>query len=457
MKVNNKMFKAKTIIFLFYILSISLFSTVKSGIYYSVCTNDIIQVKQFIGAGVDLNKKDYDGDLALILAAQNNNLEMIKILLENGADINGRSKYNRTALMEVKNLDITEFLLNKGADIELKDGGGDNVFLLTSHLCLIDKALILLENNATIDSRNYLSQTALLKVFYNPIINEEKKLAYIKMLIDNKANINIRGNDFKTAYVLSNERGYETISNLLLQNGAVKESFVLSSKALVNALANKEYDRATRMINNGAEVNFLGSLDFSPLMTSIGNIEIMELLLSKGADVNLKNKMNITALTIAVINNDITSTEFLLNHNADVIIASTINNMTPLMFALQNKNDKIVNMLNRNVKDINILDAHGNTALLIAITVDSLNMKVIKKLVTDTNQINIFNNFGVSPLFKAVFLDHIELVDYLLKNGADVNLKNNDGLSVLEVASKMRDNSKKMKMINLLNNNAKLK
>jgi uncharacterized protein len=71
----------------------------------------------------------------------------------------------------------------------------------------------------------------------------------------------------------------------------------------------------------------------------------MKLLLEKGADVNLKNKMNMTALTMAVMSNKADAVKLLIENKADVNVVSTLNDQTPLMFALQNKNQAIIKML----------------------------------------------------------------------------------------------------------------
>ncbi|MCG2760024.1 MAG: ankyrin repeat domain-containing protein, partial [Candidatus Delongbacteria bacterium] len=139
--------------------------------------------------------------------------------------------------------------------------------------------------------------------------------------------------------------------------------------------------------------------------------------------------------------------KLLIENNADVNVISTLNDQTPLMFALQNKNNAIIKMLKDKVADINAKDSYGNTALLQAITIDSVNMEEIKYLIANTNQINEFNNLGMSPLFKAVGLEHIELVRYLLQNGADINQKNYKGVDVLTVARKMKNNPEMIKLL----------
>lgn len=440
------MYKSKIILFYVIFHCFSLFSWEKEGIYEASYYGQIEEMKKYIQDGVDLNKKDEGGDLPLTLAAIYNQYEAVKLLLENGANVNKKAGYGRTALMQADSVKVIELLLKSGADMELIDDAGDNALLLASEKCNIKKAEILLKNGMDINQKNNSGQTPLMKVVLNPFTKERNKLEFIKMLLKEKADVNLRDKEDKTIYIISKERSLNNISKLLLEFGAKEEIYSLDPGGLVQALMNKEYEQAKIMIKNGVEVNFISG-EFSPLMCSIKNVEIMKLLLEKGADVNLANKMNMTALTMAVMYNKADAVKLLIENNADVNVVSTLNDQTPLMFALQNKNNAIIKMLKEKVADINAKDSYGNTALLQAITIDSVNMKEIKYLIANTNQINEFNDLGMSPLFKAVGLDHIELVKYLLENGADINQKNYKGVDVLTIARKTKNNPEMIKLL----------
>ena len=71
-----------------------------------------------------------DGATALILASQNGNAEIVKLLLEKGSDINLQRSDGFSALMAaVKDghADVAKLLLEKGADPRLKDIMGKTV------------------------------------------------------------------------------------------------------------------------------------------------------------------------------------------------------------------------------------------------------------------------------------------------------------------------------------------
>lgn len=58
-----------------------------SDIVRAVRKNNINQVKELIQQGYDINKPDVNGDTALILAAYEGKTDVLKLLLEAGADV----------------------------------------------------------------------------------------------------------------------------------------------------------------------------------------------------------------------------------------------------------------------------------------------------------------------------------------------------------------------------------
>ena len=68
----------------------------------------------------------------LAVAAGYAYIEIVKFLLENGANINSKDKYGRCPLhfalyegnQEAQTLEVVKFLIEKGADVNSKDGEG---------------------------------------------------------------------------------------------------------------------------------------------------------------------------------------------------------------------------------------------------------------------------------------------------------------------------------------------
>lgn len=97
----------------------------------AVMKNDEAAVSNLIDQGANVNEKTKLGNTALILAAKNNHSSLVKLLIEKGSDINlvGSQQGNdlntsvsATALLyaiEASNNEIIQYLLDKGADANL--------------------------------------------------------------------------------------------------------------------------------------------------------------------------------------------------------------------------------------------------------------------------------------------------------------------------------------------------
>jgi len=86
------------------------------SLWKSACRyGNLKKVKILLENGVDVNKYTSDGKTPLILASENGRPEIVKILLKNGADINKCSKSGKTPLVyasEKLNFEIVR-ILNK--------------------------------------------------------------------------------------------------------------------------------------------------------------------------------------------------------------------------------------------------------------------------------------------------------------------------------------------------------
>jgi ankyrin repeat protein len=84
---------------------------------------DTEKVRGFLKKGID----GQDIGTALAGASRHGHLQVIKLLLAKGADVNAKGQYERTALSEASgsgHLEIVKLLLVKGADVNAKDDSG---------------------------------------------------------------------------------------------------------------------------------------------------------------------------------------------------------------------------------------------------------------------------------------------------------------------------------------------
>ena len=89
---------------------------------------DLEKVKLLIENGANIEVKDNNGDTALILASYYRYLEIIQYLVEKGANINATNDNGWTSLMYASKygeLETIKYLLENGADVNIKNKNGN--------------------------------------------------------------------------------------------------------------------------------------------------------------------------------------------------------------------------------------------------------------------------------------------------------------------------------------------
>ncbi|RZJ99356.1 MAG: ankyrin repeat domain-containing protein, partial [Flavobacterium sp.] len=99
------------------------------------------------------------------------------------------------------------------------------------------------------------------------------------------------------------------------------------------------------LIENGSDINGTSSMG-TPLMASVvkGNIQIVKMLLSKKAAVDLADANGITPLIYAVQFNNVELTKLLLDNNADKTKVDK-SGKTAFEYAVFSGNESLINLL----------------------------------------------------------------------------------------------------------------
>ena len=80
----------------------------------------------------ELRAKKYWDETPLMYAVEKSNLEIVKILLDNGADVNAKDDYVNTALILAvygENIEKIQLLLSAGADVNIKNRNGETILM----------------------------------------------------------------------------------------------------------------------------------------------------------------------------------------------------------------------------------------------------------------------------------------------------------------------------------------
>ncbi len=181
---------------------------------------DLKTVQALLRSGAD---HTYKSKVALRSACFAGNQDIAQLLLEHGANVNGRDRSGTTPLMEAASSDykdIVRLLLNHGADINAQStrygSGTALIAACSSHPKQISMVKLLLQNCADPNKRG-LDTTADNDSALSVASLWDDNVVVVRLLLDNGANVNIGSG--KALKIASRQRN-TAIVQILLEYGA---------------------------------------------------------------------------------------------------------------------------------------------------------------------------------------------------------------------------------------------
>ena len=196
----------------------------------------------------------------------------------------------------------------------------------------------------------------------------------------------------------------------------------LKSSALLSATLYDQVKMAEFLIRNGANVNAKGDDGGTALHAAafLGQYEIAKLLIQNGADVDARNNEGETVINGTMANWE--TTKFIAG-----ILQLKLDRES-----VETGRSQIVELLRKNGATAEFSDPPDNNFWTMA---GAGNIQAVKQHLAKGLDINAKNKDGVTALQIATLLGQYEIAELLVQKGADVNTKANDGTTALHSAA----------------------
>ncbi|XP_055683669.1 ankyrin repeat and SOCS box protein 3-like [Lutzomyia longipalpis] len=315
-------------------------------LHYAVWQKNLPAVNLLLVRGADINATDDCGYSALHLASEHGYYELTQILLEAGAKVDYRAPtdelFPRTTLCDEplrlalrnKHYDVAQLLLEHGADPNKRYFFGAEINLVSDTEALE----LLLTYGANPETRDRSGMTPLMRA-----ARHSKGLEQVLLLLHFGAEVNTMSdarNDFRTVLHYAVLSGNIGLVNLLIKQGAKIDAPVPYPEPdrpspLDLAILRGDPALVRLLLEKGANVCRSSPVIGSPLHVACADsvphrVEIMKMLLSYGADPNIKvesepdsNQTLRPPLAELLANNDTTTSEelhLLLRYGAKVCL-----------------------------------------------------------------------------------------------------------------------------------------
>lgn len=399
--------------------------------------------------GNDVNKLTHDGRTYIFWAAYRNNLEMMRFLVEKGANTNitdshGYSIANFAAVTGQVNPELYDLCFMYGANFK-KDTNHDgaNVLLLVTPFAknydiiqyFLSKGVSLEDTDA--NGNGIFSYAA--KAGNIPIM---KRL--LKEGIDPKRT-STKGENA----IIFASRGLRRKTNTLetfkylVSLGITPNVTTTEGETPLHSLASKSEDIAVfkYFVGEGVNVNQVDKDGNTALLNASyrNNEDVIRYLAEYTKNINSQNKEGHSALTNAIYRNSPEVVAFLLEKGANInVVDKEQQNLA--FYLLKNYHTKNMNNFAQKLallkaKGFNFLKPQANGNTLFHLALDAENIELLKYVHSLGIDVNQQNNDGIAPLhIAAMKAKSTKILKYLLSMGADKSQKTDFEESAYDLA-----------------------
>ena len=425
-------------------------ATPEPGIIAATKTGDASSVRALVQGKADVNAREPDGTTALHWAARVGSGAIVDVLLSAGADVNAANRYGVTPLAvatKAGQTAVMQTLLKAGADVTRASAGlpeGQTLLMHAAQIGDVSAVKVLLGAGVPIDAREVRTGTTAL--IWAATANRADA---VRVLVEAGAQMNVMSK--VTAYPHTQngvglnglEEGVSYVGQTVLPRGGWSAVMFAAREGAVDAV------RA--LASAGANLDLVDPEGTSALIIAIinGEYDVAKVLLEKGANPNIADIKGMTPLYAAIDMHTVPTT-FGRPDPPHAVIEGSVGAVEMLLAAGANPNARLTGpILKRVYNPGDPRLAEGATPFMRAAR--GADLTVMRLLIAAGADPRLEQESGNTPLMLTASAgsgrgsdnnpDHVTeaqalaALDYLIGLGLDLNATNEEGDSVMHVAS----------------------
>ncbi|UYV66639.1 TNKS2, partial [Cordylochernes scorpioides] len=373
-----------------------------------------------IRKGAHFNEKNKEFLAPLHIAVDKSHYDVVDALLKNGAKVNVLDGLGQTALHRCGregNLQAVRLLLSYGVDPSIISLQGYTAFQVARDNV---QKLILDPPRRGADMEYQLLEAA-----------RTGDLEVVKRILTARSHlVNCRDEEGRQSTPLHFAAGYNRVSvvEILLRHGGdVHAKDKGGLVPLHNACSYGHYEVAELLVRSGGPVNAADLWKFTPLHEAAakGKADIVKLLLRHGADPTKKNRDGHTPLDLVKEGDQ---------DVADLLRGRCAGGDAALLEAAKKGNlARVMRLVTRD--NINCRDSQGRNSTPLHLAAGYNNIEVVEFLLEHGADVNVQDKGGLIPLHNASSYGHVDIAALLIKHHTEVNATDRWGYTPLHEAA----------------------
>ena len=403
----------------------------------AIGTGDCNTVRWLIEQGVDVNHCSKKGVTAVHIAAQQGNLDVLKLLKESGANIHAQTEMGSNSIMSASvgtgDCNTVRWLIEQGVDVNHCDKNGFTAVHIAAKQGNLDVLKLLKESGANIHVQNEMDRNSIMSAAIGT-----GDCNTVRWLIEQGVDVNHCSKKGVTAVHIAAQQGNLDVLKLLKESGAnIHAQTEMGINSIMSAsVGTGDCNTVRWLIEQGVDVNHCDKKGFTAVHIAAkqGNLDVLKLLKESGANIHVEdNEGSYSVLLAAIGTGDCNTVRWLIEQGVDVNHCDK-NGFTAVHIAAMQGNLDVVKLLKESGANIHVENNEGSYSVMLA-AIGTGDCNTVRWLIEQGVDVNHCDKNGFTAVLNAAQQGNLDVLKLLKESGANIHVQNEMGDNSIMSAS----------------------